>query len=161
MAARERSSFAPPFHRPRACQPGPPPAWAGDLADALAVGPDRISDAHLDINARFQTRKRGVETKLILAGQAAPRDEILLRNIALAQRYVDRIKAGQTFTDIAGSEGVSKRRIQHLVELAFLAPDIVRDIRDGRQPTGLTSDWLMRHAIPPIWTNQRALFKTL
>lgn len=103
----------------------------------------------------------GVKTKLILAGQQAPRDETLLRNIALAQRYVDRIKAGQTSTDIAGAEGASKRRIQHLVDLPFLAPDSARDIRDGRKPTGLTSDWLMRHAIPPIRVDQRALFKTL
>ena len=31
---------------------------------------------------------------------------------------------------------------------AFLAPDIVRAIVDGRQPVGLTSSYLLRHPFP-------------
>lgn len=134
---------------------------ASEFAKALTVDTDRIADQHLDINVEFQTRKRGVETKLILAEPATPRDDTLFRNIALAHRYFDMIRAGKTYAEIARSGGASKRRIQQLIELAFLAPDILRDIHDGKQPMGLTSDWLMRHTAPSIWTDQRALFKTL
>lgn len=82
-------------------------------------------------------------------------DETLLRKIGRAQRYIDQVRSGNTFGEIAESEGVLKRRIQQLIELAFLAPDVVRNVRDGKQPVGLTSDRLMRQAFSPIWSEQR------
>ena len=48
-----------------------------------------------------------------------------------------------------------------MIDLAFLAPDIVRAILEGRQPTGLTSDWLLRHALPSNWSWQREVLATL
>jgi hypothetical protein len=36
---------------------------------------------------------------------------------------------------IADRERVTQRRIAHLVDLAFLAPGIVRSIVEGRQPS--------------------------
>ena len=38
-----------------------------------------------------------------------------------------------------------------VVDLAFLAPDIVREITNGAQPMGLTSDWCWRHDLPSDW----------
>lgn len=109
----------------------------------------------------FQHRKRGVETKLIFGDEPADIDATLLRNIGRAHRYFDLVRSGKTFGEIAEFEGVSKRRIQQLIELAFLAPDIIREVRDGKQPVGLTSDWLMRHAFSPLWKEQRELFSAL
>jgi hypothetical protein len=57
--------------------------------------------------------------------------------------------------------GGSKRRIQHIIGLAFLAPDIVRDVVDGRQPMGFTSDWCKRRGLPSDWAEQRVLLATL
>jgi len=48
-----------------------------------------------------------------------------------------------------------------MTDLAFLAPDIVRAIAEGRQATGLTSDWLLRHDLPSDWDCQRAIVATL
>ncbi|MCB1368015.1 MAG: hypothetical protein KDK00_09645 [Rhodobacteraceae bacterium] len=48
-----------------------------------------------------------------------------------------------------------------MTEWALLAPDIVQLILDGRQPDGLTSDWLLRHALPINWQDQRSLIATL
>lgn len=42
-----------------------------------------------------------------------------------------------------------------LLRLAFLAPDIQRDILGGRQPAGLTLEQLVRGDIPPGWDAQR------
>jgi hypothetical protein len=131
------------------------------LADLLDVDPSRIVEDLLVIKAPFQHRKRGVETKLII-GDAQPEiDTTLLRNIARAHRYFDLVRSGKTFAEIAGIEAVSKRRVQQLIELAFLAPDVIRAVREGRQPVGMTSDWLKRHAFSPIWTEQRDAFATL
>jgi len=48
-----------------------------------------------------------------------------------------------------------------MIDLAFLAPDIVRSIIEGRQPIGLTSGWLLRHDLPSDWDRQRAIVATL
>ena len=132
-----------------------------EIAELLAVEQERITEENLNITSEFRHRKRGVETKLIIADEAGTRDETLFRNIALAHRYFEMIRKGKTFDEIAKAEGASKRRIQHLVELAFLAPDVIRDAIEGRQPTGLTSEWLVRHSFPPIWQEQREMFRAL
>lgn len=131
------------------------------LAVLLDVDPGRVSEGFLEMEAAFQHRKRGVETKLILTDEASPRDETLFKNIAKAHRYFDLIRAGKTYAEIAAAEGVSKHRIQKLVDLGFLAPDVVRDVFAGSQPTGLTTEWLLRHAIPASWNEQRETFRAL
>jgi site-specific DNA recombinase len=131
------------------------------FARVLDVDQSRVAEDLLKITSQFQRRKRGVETKLIIGNEPTDIDETLLRNVARAHRYFDLVRSGRTFSEIAESEGASKRRIQQLIELAFLAPDVIRAAREGQQPVGLTSDWLMRHAISPIWSEQRKLFSTL
>mgnify|MGYP001091743691 CR=1 FL=1 len=131
------------------------------LAVFLDVDPERVSEEYLEIEAAFQHRKRGVETKLILADEASPRDETMFKNIAKAHRYFGMIRSGKTYAEIAAAEGVSRHRIQKLVDLAFLAPDVVRDVFVGSQPTGLTTEWLLRHAIPVLWNEQREMFRAL
>jgi hypothetical protein len=134
---------------------------ASAIAEILTVDAKRIPDEHLNLQSDFRLRKRGVETKLILADATGARDETLFKNIALAHRYFGLIRSGKTYAEIADAEGASKRRVQQLVELAFLAPDIVRDVWEGGQPVGLTSHWLKTHSFSPMWNAQRDLFKAL
>lgn len=137
-------------------------ALSGDqLARFLEVDATRINEDLLTLAAPFQHRKRGVETKLIIGDEPATIDATLLRNIARAHRYFDLVRSGRTFAEIAEIEGVSKRRVQQLIELAFLTPDVIRAVREGRQPVGMTSDWLIRHAFSPIWAEQRKAFAAL
>ena len=131
------------------------------LARHLDVETSRINEGFLTFAAPFRHRKRGVETKLIIGDEPAEIDATLLRNIARAHRYFDLVRSGRTFAEIAETEGVSKRRVQQLIELAFLAPDVIRAVRNGRQPVGMTSDWLKHHAFSPIWAEQRKAFATL
>lgn len=134
---------------------------AKHIADVLDVDHTRIDEALLTVTSPFQHRKRGVETKLIIGNEAPDIDATLLRNIARAHRYFDLVRSGKTFGEIAETEAVSKRRIQHLIELAFLAPDVIRAVREGTQPVGLTSEWLKRHAFSSIWSEQREMLSTL
>ncbi|WP_170478255.1 recombinase family protein [Ruegeria arenilitoris] len=131
------------------------------LAHCLDVNATRIVGDLLTVTSAFQHRKRGVETKLIIGDTQPEIDATLLRNIARAHRYFDLVRSGKTFAEIAEAEGVSKRRVQQLIELAFLAPDVIRAVREGRQPVGMTSDWLKRYAFSPIWTEQRQVFEAL
>jgi len=131
------------------------------LSERVGVEQTRIAEDRLTLSSPFQHRKRGVETKLIIGNEPDEIDQTLLRNIARAHQYFDLVRSGKTFNEIAEAQGVSKRRIQHLIELAFLAPNIIRSIHEGSQPTGMTSDWLKRHAFSPIWSEQRVQFSAL
>ena len=102
-----------------------------------------------------------METKLIIGNDPADIDGTLLRNIARTHRYFDLVRAGKRRGEIVETEAVSKRRIQHLIELAFLAPDLIRSVHEGRQPVGLTSEWLKHHAFSPIWSEPREQFSVL
>jgi hypothetical protein len=67
------------------------------------------------------------------------------------------IQEGRSFEEIAASAGTSKRRVQHMIHLAFLAPNLVAEILRGAQPPGLTSDWLKTNSLPPCWKEQQKL----
>ncbi len=120
-----------------------------------------MNEEALTFTLPFQTRKRGVETKLIIGHVEPETDQTLIRNLAKAYKWFGMIKAGYTFDEIIKQEGTSRRRIQQITELAFLAPDIVQMISEGRQPIGLTSEWLLRYILPNDWQDQRALIATL
>jgi hypothetical protein len=131
------------------------------ISATLAIKTDAISEDALTIKSAFQMRKRGVETKLVLADVKTGQDETLIRNIAKAYHWFRQLTSGNTFDEIAVSEGTSKRRVQQMMDLAFLAPDIVREVLDGKQPTGFTSDWCKRHNLPMDWNAQRQLIASL
>ena len=131
------------------------------LSNLIDIAPDDLDQTCLNRSFPFQLRKRGVETKIILNDAPSGKDETLIRNIAKAHAWFERIKAGETVSEIAASEGTSKRRVQQLVDLAFLAPDIIRDALEGRQPIGFTSEWCLRHDLPSDWTAQRQRLATL
>ena len=131
------------------------------LAKNLEIDPDIIEAKRLKSTHPFQLRKRGVETRIILGGAPTGQDYTLIRNIARAHVWFERIKAGETFAQIAEADDTSKRRIQQMIDLAFLAPDIVRDVIDGKQPLGFTSEWCLRNDLPSDWQEQRALLASL
>ena len=132
------------------------------VAAWLSVQSKAINTDAMSFSIPFQFRKRGVETKLIIGnGQGRAVDETLIRNIAKAHQYFDALKQGQTFEEIAASENLSKRRILQVVELAFLAPDIVKSIMQGDQPVGLTAKWLGLNPLPSDWQAQRRIVAAL
>ena len=111
--------------------------WAGTRHPDIE--PDRIREDALRIHTPFRLRRRGVEIKLVLGNSPNSVDRTLLRNIANALSWLDRIKAGKTYEEIAIEDAIPKARVPKAICYAFLAPDIVRAIVDGRQPVGLTS----------------------
>jgi hypothetical protein len=67
-----------------------------------------------------------------------------------------------TLREIAAEEGVGGPYVSRLVRLAFLAPDIVTAILNGRHPPQLTANRLMgdtRH-LPLDWSAQRELLRS-
>lgn len=130
------------------------------LSKAFGVPLIDTDQDQLVFQAPFILRKRGVETRLLLAGDAIPRDATLLRNIAKGQAFLEMITSGQSARQIADKTGLSVRRVQQTVEFAFLSPDVVRQVVEGCQPASLTADWRLKHEIPVSWAEQSRLFAT-
>ena len=125
------------------------------IADLIGVGSDRIDPEGLTIEAPFQRRRRGVELKLCLGAAVPEIDRTLVSNIVKARRWLQMILDGRSFAEIAASEGTSRRRVQDIVDLAMLAPDIMDAIAHGTQPVGLTSDRPIKSGLPVTWADQR------
>ena len=131
------------------------------LAGLLDLPPHELSETHLRFEAPFQLRRRGVETKLILGGEHRERDETLFRNIAKGRKVFDLVCEGKSYSQIAEQLGTTKSNVQHLIEFAFLAPDIIEDVYAGKQPIGLTSEWVKRNKLPADWGAQRDMISRL
>lgn len=129
------------------------------ISDQFDVHEDRIEANRLRIEAAFQLRRKGVETKFILGCEPPEVDEVLVRNIVKARIWFEAIKRGETFAEIATREGTSKRRVQDVVDLAFLAPDILEQVIAGCLPMHATSDVLIKQGIPGRWSEQRLPIK--
>ena len=65
--------------------------------------------------------------------------------------------ADQTILSIAQSAGRCRARLNELLRLASLSPDIVTAILEGRQPIGLSNATLLSIALPLDWQAQKAL----
>lgn len=129
------------------------------LAKKLDMAFERIDSGACKIAAPFQTRRRGVETKIILGGETPHIDHALIQNIVAARLWYGAIKSGMPVRAMAAQEGVGRDRIQKMIGLAFLAPEILDAISEGAQPLVLTSDRFKRRQIPMCWAVQSAVLK--
>lgn len=99
------------------------------LTDLLGVPADKIVIEALTIKTPFQMRRRGVELKLHLGVAFAEIDQTLVQNIVKAKRWLTMIVEDKTFTEVAETDGISKRRIQAVIELASYHPSQTLDER--------------------------------
>ena len=110
------------------------------------------------IDLPFTLRRRRVETKLVLAGerQMPSVDPKLIETIAQAHGWRDRLIEGISVADLARELGLDDGEISRVMSLAFLAPDIIASILNGRQPVELTTKHLKRlKPLPLSWAEQR------
>ncbi len=111
----------------------------------------------------MQLKRRGVELRLIVGDRhrsAATVDLPLLKAVARAHRWFDEISTGKakSLAETAAREGLVVRYVGRVIRLAFLAPDVVESIVEGRQPTGLTAEALTRHIeMPHEWRSQKTV----
>ena len=107
----------------------------------------------------LQLKRRGVETRMVLAGEATPsRVELpLLKAVARARRWALELISGQvnSVDEIARRKHMDKRSVRRLLRLGFLSPRIIEAIAEGRQPPDLTVFSLMRRVdLPLLWNAQ-------
>lgn len=98
-----------------------------------------------------------------LDSNAPDHDSLILVAVSRAMYWASLLESGAyaRVGDIAQAEGLTTTTVARILRLARLAPDIVEDLVQGRQPARLTLYWLMRHDIPSLWSEQRQTLEQL
>jgi site-specific DNA recombinase len=116
----------------------------------------------ITLETSAQLARHGGEMRLQLSPDAPgskPRpDHSLLRAIARAHDWVDRMLRGDTVNQrsIAAETGHDERYVSRILPLAFLAPDLIEDILEGKQLPHLSLDRRLEN-ISADWSQQRTI----
>lgn len=107
----------------------------------------------------MQMKRRGVEMRMVVSDTKPARiDPTLIKTVARAHKWLNELLSGKkiTLAEIAERESIDKSYAYRILDLAFLAPDIVETILAGHQPAELTTHKLLRKTDLPIdWNEQR------
>jgi site-specific DNA recombinase len=112
----------------------------GPLLGVGSFASETPIDAPIELTATVDFKRRGVETKLLLRGLAphhkARQDPALIKAIARGRAWFDELASGRarSLHELAERDGISRRYIRRLVNLAFLSPKLIEAILQGRQP---------------------------
>jgi site-specific DNA recombinase len=107
----------------------------------------------------------GLEVKLVIKGEeikeeASRPSQALIKAIARGRNWYEQLISREkiTLADLAVESRVNDRYASRILRSAFLAPDIVEAILEGRQPVGLTLDKMLDE-LPLDWAKQRSLLR--
>ena len=128
------------------------------IASALVVEADDLAAKVLSIAAPFQTRRRGVETRIIAGACEPAPDQTLIHALAKAHRWMSDLKMGKPLSEIAHRDGHSGSFVRLRAQLAFLSPRIQAAILDGAQPPDLSLERIVRTGVPLDWPEQERVF---
>jgi site-specific DNA recombinase len=116
-------------------------------------------DLNIIRDVPMRMKRRGIETRLVINGTGPARvDQTLLKTIVRAHKWFNDLATGrvQNMAEIVSREGVDKSYVSRVVNLAFLAPDIIESILAGQQPADFSAEKLIRRTHLPIdWEQQR------
>jgi hypothetical protein len=137
------------------------PLLGGAVMPPLSENP---SDSPIELTTPVAFRRRGVEMRLVLPAVASQNDRskcdpTLIKAIARGRAWFEELAAGRarSLRELAERDGITRRYVRRLVDLAFLSPELVEVILHGRQPVELTATRLTELDLPLDWTDQRSL----
>ena len=110
----------------------------------------------------YKLRNRSRQLKILPVGIAPANgsepDPTLLKLLRRAHAWRQQLETGppETISDLAATNGVNASYFTRVLRIAYLAPDIIEAIVEGRQPPELTANKLIRIKNLPIgWSGQR------
>ena len=128
------------------------------------VGTDDRDEPTVEVRVATRLKHRHRATLIGPADGQAPRpttpDRALVRAICVARWWRQRLESGEVAStlELARLEGLCNRHAGRLLPLAYLAPDLVSDIMEGRQPAAMTLQALTERPLPKAWDAQHQLF---
>jgi DNA invertase Pin-like site-specific DNA recombinase len=124
---------------------------------------DPAGKTNLTLNCAAHLERCGCEVRFVLPpnstenrpGRPIPS---LIKAIARARNWYDQIVSGERSScrSIAQAERLDERYVSRILQFAFLAPDMVKTILDGRQHAHLSLENFRVH-LPIAWAAQRQL----
>lgn len=115
----------------------------------------------MQVSISVRLTRGGGGMRLIVPGESggersARPNRALIKAVARAHVWYERLLSGETTSlqAIAQEHGVMPRYVRRILRCAFLAPDLVEAILDGRQPPELTLNQLCKN-LPMDWGAQR------
>jgi site-specific DNA recombinase len=133
-------------------------AVKADPACSIAVSPPII------LTAEARLMRCGLEVCLVLAGEepqqkTARTSQSLIKAIARGRNWYEQLTSRDNMSlgDLAHASGVNDRYASRILRFAFLAPDIVEAILEGKQPKGMTLEKAFVN-MPLNWEEQRQIF---
>ena len=111
----------------------------------------------LSIPARL--KRAGIGKRMVIEGaHAGAPDDTLIKLVVKAFALRDKLLTGDgiSIDELSAREKLTGSYATRLLRLTFLAPDLVRDILDGRHPPTLTANTLMADTrLSLAWSEQR------
>jgi len=125
---------------------------------------EAASDSAVELTAAAAFTRRGAEIKLVLPGLAQQKhsstcDPALIKAVARGRAWFEELATGRarSLQELAKRDGITRRYIRRLIGLAFLSPQLVEAILQGRQSVELTATRLTELDLPLDWTEQHKL----
>jgi site-specific DNA recombinase len=116
------------------------------------------------LSIELKLRRSGGVVHLVVppnAGNVSERhsNPALIKAVARAHIWYEKVIQGKALDmrSLARQAGLTERYVGKVFACAFLAPDIIESILEGRQPHDLTFEKLCRH-VPLSWDEQRSQF---
>lgn len=122
---------------------------------------DEEQDLHL-LSVPIQLKRSGMAMRMMVVGEMRERgaDPRLIQLLAKGHDWFERLISGKakSLMEIAEKDGVDSNYVTRVINLSFLAPDIIRAIIEGRQPATVMADTIMdQFPLPIDWADQRKL----
>jgi site-specific DNA recombinase len=126
------------------------------------ASPSRGADGEQVLRVPLERRHRDRKEIIVPRDAGAPParlDRSLVLAVARGRTWASAIRRGEyaDTAEIASTCDLSEAYVRRILRLAFLAPDIVEAIAEGRQPRGLTLQRLL-DPVPLAWPDQRRRF---
>ena len=124
-----------------------------------------LSHGNLVIRLRteIQLKRCGYSMRLIITDQHKNmtfKDQYLIFHITKAYQWMNLLTSGKVISvkEIAKNEGIDTSHVTRMLNRAFLAPDIIRAILNGTQPTHFNLKFLKQFkTLPNNWNEQKTL----
>src|SRR5262249_12822308 len=117
-----------------------------------------------ELTTAVDFKRHGIATQVVLPGltqqnQLSRCDPALIKAAVRGRAWFEELATGRarSLEELAKRDGISRRYILRLIDLAFLSPRVIDAILEGRHPVALTATRLSGFDLPLDWAEQHKL----